>query len=229
VQPINRIHWKTGKAMENKLGKYLFMGPLLQLLQKGEFFARMVGVMLQVLAALVVLGSLATIFKAGKVMFDLHPSGIMGGIMYQLFYILAVYAVAHTLLIRAQDITNLKDEEFYALPIAAYLTRLIGEIYAAFVALTAIGGGIFVWFTGQPVGKIMSPVPFMFPVPKNPDFMGGIELIISGILLATASIIVTYLLAELLTALSRVTSVRKNVSTGPRQIADHRSGQSRFG
>jgi len=215
--------------MENRLAKYLFMGPLLRLLASGEFFARMVSVMLRVLAALVVLGSLAAIFKAGKVMFDLPASGIMGGIMYQLFYILAVYAVVHTLLIRSQDIDNQKHEEFFALPIAAYLIRLIGEVYAAFVALTAIGGGIFVWFTGQPVGKIMSPVPFMFPVPKNPDFMGGIELIISGVLLATASIIATYLLAELLTALSRASAVRKNVSAGPRQISDHRSSQSRFG
>ena len=215
--------------MENKLDKYLFMGPFLRLLGKGSFFARMVAIMLRVLAALVVLGSLAAIFKAGKVMFDLPTSGIMGGIMYQLFYILAVYAVVHTLIIRAGDIERQKDKEYYALPIASYLVRLMGEVYAAFVALTAIGGGIFVWFTGQPVGKIMSPVPFLFPVPKNPDFMGGIELIISGILLATASVIISYLVAEVVVALNRATSEKRTVSNGPRQISDHRSSQSRFG
>ena len=49
--------------MENKLEKYMFMGPFLRLLEKSGFFSRMVGIMLRVLAALIILGSLATIFK----------------------------------------------------------------------------------------------------------------------------------------------------------------------
>ena len=207
----------------------MFMGPFLRLLEKSGFFSRMVGIMLRVLAALIILGSLATIFKAGKVMFDLPAGGIMGGIMYQLFYILAIYAVAHALIIRARDIEAQKNADNFVLPIASYLARLVGEMYAAFVSLTAIGGGIFVWFTGQPVAKIMSPIPFLFPMPKQPDFMGGIELILSGILIATAAIIATYIVAELLTALSRSTAARKPATTGPRQISDHRTQNSRFG
>ena len=207
----------------------MFMGPFLRLLENSAFFSRMVGIMLRVLAALIVLGSLATIFKAGKVMFDLPASGIMGGIMYQLFYILAIYAVSHTLIIRARDIEAQRDSEHYVLPIASFLARLVGEIYAAFVALTAIGGGLFVWFTGQPVGKIMNPIPFLYPIPKQPNFMGGIELILSGILIATAAIIVTYIVAELLNALNRATSVRQQSNSGPRPISDHRSSRSRFG
>jgi hypothetical protein len=215
--------------METKLEKYLFMGPFLRLLEKSGFFARLVGTMLRVVSALIVLGSLATIFKAGKVMFDLPASGIMGGIMYQIFYILAIYAVVHTLIIRARDIEAVRDPEFFVLPIASLLFRLAGEIYAAFVTLTAIGGGIFVWFTGQPVGKIMSPVPYLFPMPKQPNFMGGIELILVGILIATAAIIVSYIVAELLKALARTATARPQTGTGPRPISDHRTSQSRFG
>lgn len=209
--------------------KYLFMRPLLRLLGTGGFLTRMVGIMLRVLAALIVLGSLASIFKAGKFMFDLPASGLMGGIMYILFFILAVYAVAHTVIIRAKDIEDQKDKDDFILPVASILTRLGGEAYAAYVALTAVGGGIFVWFTGESIGKIMDPVPFLFPTAQKPDFMGGIELILIGVLLATGAIIASYVLAELITALSRVTSAQQQGNaSGPRQLSEHNS-RSRFG
>lgn len=221
------------RYMGNKLEKYLFMQPFLLLLQKGGFFTRMVSVMLRVLAALVVLGSLASFFKAGKVIFDLPTSGIMGGIMFQIFYILAIYAVAHILIIRSRDIEQQKDKEYYMLPVAALLTRLTGEAYAAYVAINAVGGGIYVWFTGKPIGTIMSPMPFLFPTPQKPDFMGGIELILGGILLATGAIIVSYVTAELLTALERATFQSKvQDRNGPREINENHTpnhSQSRFG
>ena len=210
------------------MGKYLFMAKFLKLLETGRVFSSMVAVFLRVLAALIVLGSLASIFKAGKFMFDLPPSGIMGGIMYVLFFVLAIYAVAHTLIIRASDIEAQSNKAHFILPVASILTRLAGEAYAAYVALTAVGGGIFVWFTGQSIGKIMDPIPFLFPTTQQPNFMGGIELIIIGVLLAAGAIIVSYVLAELITALYRTTSNQSQAgrATGPRHISEHntRSG-----
>lgn len=214
--------------MGNKLEKYLFIRPLLRLLEKGGFFTRMVGTMLRVLAALIVLGSLAAIFKAGKVMFELPASGIMGGIMYQLCYILAIYAVVHTIIIRSQDIEALGSTEQFVLPVASYLVRLVGEIYAFYMVATAIGGGIFIWFTGQTLNKIMSWVPYLYPMPRQPDFMGGIELIVLAILIATASIILTYILAELVSALAVATKSKQlpvsGNGVGPRRITEHRTG-----
>lgn len=205
------------------MSKYLFMKPFLRLLETGKFFSKMVAVMLRVLAALIVLGSLASIFKAGKFMFDLPPNGIMGGIMYVLFFMLAIYAVAHTLIIRASDIEAQRDKKHFILPIASILTRLAGEAYATYVAMTAVGGGIFVWFTGQSIGKIMDPIPFLFPTTQKPNFMGGIELILIGVLLAAGAIIVSYVISELITALHRVTSDHQQPGrvTGPRHISDH--------
>jgi len=217
--------------MENRMEKYLFMGPLLQLLATGKFFTRMVGIMLRVLAALIVLGSLASIFKAGKFMFDLPPSGIMGGIIYVLFFVLAIYAVAHTVIIRARGIEALKNDDHFILPVASLLIRLSGEAYATYVALSAVGGGIFVWFTGQAIGKIMDPIPFLFPATQKPNFMGGIELIIIGVLLAAGAIIASYILAELVSALSRATTINQKQNShngGPRQLGEN-SSRSRFG
>lgn len=211
--------------MDFKLSKYLFMRPFLRRLATGGFFSSMVATMLRVLAALIVLGSLASIFRAGKFMFNLPPSGIMGGIMYVIFFMLAIYAVAHTLIIRAGDIEAEHDNSQFILPIAAILTRLAGEAYAAYVALNAVGGGIFVWFTGEPIGKIMDPIPFLFPTTQKPNFMGGIELILIGVLLAAGAIIISYVVAELINALSRGTANRQQLGnpSGPRRITDHNS------
>ncbi|MEE8388958.1 MAG: hypothetical protein V3R65_10305 [Acidiferrobacterales bacterium] len=217
--------------MENRMEKYLFMRPFLKLLGTGPFFTRLVASMLRILAALIVLGSLALIFKAGKFMFELPASGLMGGVMYVLFFILAIYAVVHTLIIRARDIEAQKEEDYFILPVASILTRLAGEAYAAYVALTAVGGGIFVWFTGEAIGKIMDPIPFLFPTTQKPNFMGGIELILIGVLLAAGAIIASYVIAELVTALSRATSYRQprsGDSTGPRHIDEHNT-HSRIG
>lgn len=213
--------------MEKGLYKYLFMRPFLRMLERRSFFVRLTGVTLRILSALVVLGALAMFFQAGKLIFNLPANGIMGGILFQLFYILAIYAVVHTMLIRAADIESLHDDRVFMLPLMAILVRMMGEIYAAYAALTAIGGGMFVWFTGKPIVKILSPMPLIFRTSKKPDFMGGIELMLSGVLVAIVAIIVSYAVSELLGSLIRSDNARP-VMNGPRQLGDQRA-RSRFG
>jgi len=151
-------------------------------------------------AGLAVLASLASFFHAGRVVFELPSKGaIFGGILFQLFYILAVYSVAHVLVIRARNIEALKQNEIFMLPLGAVLMRMVGEAYAAFVAFVAIGGGLFVWFTSQKVSTILGPLHRLFPVRGDTSFIGGIEFMFSGILLAVAAIIVSYMIAEILT------------------------------
>ena len=184
--------------------KYFFMKPLLALLARGSFFKKLVSLTLRISAAVVILGSLATFFKAGKVVFELPASGIMGGILFQLFFIVAIYAVVHILLIRARDIDNLSDEKIIALPIGAILLKMVGEIYASFVGLLAVGGGVFVWFTGRKIEAILKPVPSFFPpMGSDPNFMGGIEFMLGGILISLGVLIGAYILAEILSSLPR--------------------------
>ena len=193
--------------------KFFFIRPLLKLLAQEKVFRKLVSVTLRILAAVIVLGSLAPFFKAGKVVFELPASGILGGIMFQLFFIVAIYAVVHVLLIRAGDIDELKTGNFSVLPLTAVLLKALGEMYASFVSLVSVGGGIFVWFTGRKVEAILSPMPAFFPPMGDPNFMGGIEFMFRGALISIAVLIATYVVAEILNVAMKSMSVKISKQT----------------
>lgn len=180
--------------------KYLFMRGVLKWLAQDRFLCRSVAIGLKVGAAMIVLFSLTTFFSAGRLIFDLSANGIPGGALFELFYVLAVYAAAHTLLLRSHDADAVRPGEFIALRLAPVVIRGLAEAYAAFVALVAIGGGLFVWFTNLGVEKVLDPVTrWFFPtVRENPSFMGGIEFMVSGVVTAFAVLLAAYAVAELL-------------------------------
>ncbi len=178
--------------MEN----YFFMRTVLNWLAAPRHLNRMLAITLRALAALIVPFSLVTFFKAGKVIFDLPASGILGGIVFQMFFVLAIYAVVHGLFIRARNIDALPGAEYNLFPLAAILVRATGEAIAAFVSLVAVGGGIYVWFTGKGVGTILNPPPKFLPLYGDTTFMGGIEFMVGGVLSAILLVVVTYLAAE---------------------------------
>jgi len=193
--------------MEN----YFFMQIVLDWLNEPRQLNRMLAITLRVLATLLVPFSLVTFFKAGKVIFDLPASGILGGIVFQIFFVLAIYAVVHGLFIRARNIDALPGGEFNMFPLAEILVRAAGEAIAAFISLVAVGGGIYVWFTGKGIGSILSPPPNFLPLFGDTTFMGGIEFMVGGVLSAILVIVVTYLAAEGLRLLTE-TSARMQAS-----------------
>jgi len=231
----------------SRVGNYLFMRPLLRRLGEGVFVYKIVSVTLRVGAALIVLGSLASFFKAGKTIFELPTTGAMfGGILFQLFYIVAIYAVAHVFIIRARDIEASEPGKIYMLPLGAILLRLAGEAYAGFVTLIAIGGGIFVWFTSKNVATILGPLNKFFPAMKDTDFMNGIAFMFSGVLIAVGVLIATYMAAEAISLLVDTRSkAAANVNNGngssngngngngqssmPRPLPSRTTIKSRFG
>jgi len=193
--------------MEN----YFFMRTVLNWLSEPRQTNRALAITLRVLGTLLVPFSLVTFFKAGKVIFDLPASGILGGIVFQIFFVLAIYAVVHGLFIRARHIDALPGGEYNMFPLAAILVRAAGEAMAAFISLVAIGGGVYVWFTGKGVGSILMPPPNFLPLFGDTTFMGGIEFMVGGVLTAILVIVVTYLVAEALQLLSE-TATRMQVS-----------------
>jgi hypothetical protein len=213
-----------------KMEQLFFMRPLLGLLAQGRYFCRGVAIVVRVSAAMLVLFSLATFFQAGKTTFELPAQGIPGGALFECFFVVAVYAAVHVLLIRAREIESLPGGEFFALPLGAVLARLIGEAYSAFVSLVAVGGGVFVWFTNQSLSKIFNPVVrALFPVMRDdPSFMGGIEFMIVGVLTGLAALIVSYVVAEILAALARL--AQREVPGGRHVPVSAEHGfRSRFG
>lgn len=178
--------------MEN----FYFMRSVLDWLIEPRHFNRMTAITLRVVAGLVVPLSLVTFFKAGKVIFDLPASGILGGILFQMFFVVAIYCVVHGLFIRARNIDALPGGDYNMFPLAAIVVRALGEAFAAFISLVAVGGGFFVWFTGKGVSAILSPLPGFLPVFGDTTFMGGIQFMVGGVLSAFAVLALAYLLAE---------------------------------
>ncbi len=192
---------------------FLIMRTVLNWLAVPRQFNRMLAITLRVLATLIVPFSLVSFFKAGKVIFDLPASGILGGIVFQAFFVLAIYAVVHGLFIRARNIDALPGGEYNMFPLAAILVRAAGEAIAAFISLVAVGGGIYVWFTGKGVGTILNPPPKFLPLFGDTTFMGGIEFMVGGVLSAILVVVVTYLAAE---GLNLLTEAAGRMQASPR-------------
>lgn len=182
---------------------FLFMRTVLSWLAVPRHFNRLISVTLRVVAALVVPLGLVAIFKAGKVVFELPASSILGGLFFMLLFALAVYAVVHGLFLRAADIDRLAGGEYNMFPLAAIVARTLGEVFAAFIGVVAVGGGIFVWFTGKSVNTILNPLPVFMPTFGDTTFMGGIEFMVGGVLSAIAALAAAYLVAEIFKLLFR--------------------------
>ena len=181
------------------------MRPVLALLEQEQFLRRAVATTLKVGAALIILFSLTLFFSAGRLLFDLPPNGILGAVLFETFFVLAVYAAVHVLLIRARHIEQLPTGDYVALRMAPILLRTLAEAYAGFVSFVAIGAGLFVWFTNLSVEKVLFPaVRALFPsMREDASFMGGIEFMLSGILVAVIALVLAYVLAEAVSLLTR--------------------------
>lgn len=185
--------------------RYFFMAPLLDRLGQPQFFCRLLATALRITAALIVLLSLTVVFKVGKLTFELTQNRVLGGILFEVFFVLAVYAAVHAILIRAREIEQVNGAESYSIAVLILLLKLAGEAYFAFVALLSIGGGVFVWFTNQSLGKVLgSLVRALFPgVSDDVTFMGGIQLMASGVLIGLGALVLCYAAAQALGLLLR--------------------------
>lgn len=185
--------------------RYFFMGPLLERLAQPAFFCRVVAITLRVTAALLALLSLTIFFKVGKLTFELPTNRVLGGFLFEAFFALAVYSTVHVFAIRARDIEAVKPTDTYAISVLVLLLRLGGEAYCAFVTLMAVGGGLFVWFTNQGLADVLGAlVRALFPgLGDDPSFMGGIELVASGVLIGIAVLVVAYAASQALALLTR--------------------------
>lgn len=204
------------------------MRPVLTLLEQEQFLRRAVATTLKVGAALIILLSLTLFFSAGRLLFDLPPSGILGAVLFEVFFVLAVYAAVHVLLIRARNIEQLAAGDYVALRVAPLVLRALAEAYAGFVSLVAIGTGLFVWFTNLSVEKVLYPVVrALFPsMREDASFMGGIEFMLSGIFIAIGVLLIAYVVAEAISLLTRSARPAEQIARTP--SAEERF-RSRFG
>jgi hypothetical protein len=180
--------------------KYLFMRSVLHTLSEGKIFRLAFTIALRVLAGVAVLVGLIAWLTMWKLVLSLSGAGLLGGVLFQALFCVAVYAATHAILIRANDIANLPEGELTLLPIAMIIIRLIGEVAAAFGVVVALAGGILIWFAGGSAGYLLSSVPWM---PNSSSlggetFIGGVLVIAIGVLGNFFALTFFYWLAELL-------------------------------
>lgn len=182
---------------------YLFVPSLLAALARPPFVRRALAVALIAAAALVVGYGLVVFVQAWRTVSNLSTAAILGGVVFELALAVAVYAVMHLALVRARELEQDRDGTPPMLSSAPTVVRALAEMYAAFVASVAIGGGFFVWFSGRGVGTILRPLPPAFPLAGDGSFLGGILLIFAGLAAAVTAIFIGHLIAELLERVRR--------------------------
>src|SRR4051812_35081951 len=203
------------------------MQAVLERLAQPAFFSRVVSVAFRTMAGVIGLFSLTIFFKVGKLTFEMTPNRVLGGVFFEAFYVVAVYAVVHVFFLRAREIEEIKSGDSYALAILVSLFKMVGEAYCAFVSLIAIGGGLFVWFTNQGLGNVLgSLVRVLFPgIGDDPNFMEGIEFMASGVFIGLAVLVVAYAASQALTLLIRP---RNGTQQSP-SVEVNQNYRSRFG
>lgn len=179
------------------MGKYFFMKTVLQSVSEGKFLRKAVAITLRTLAMVIAFASLVGWIFKWKVVFDLPVTGIIGGIIFQLLMIVAVYMVVHVMLIRSNNILLLPEAEYMVIPIVALCLKLIGEIYASFLAVTAVAGGLYIWLTGRnAVSDLLGAIARFVPFGGDLSFLGGVKFILTGATMAFVSLLISYFLSE---------------------------------
>ncbi len=186
------------------MDRYLFMKRVLDALADGPFFRRRFALCVRIGAAVAAMTGLVGFVRAWNFTASLEAARIPGGILYMLFLAAGAYMGVHTMLIRAKDIDALPHTGFTLIPVAAVVSLMLGEAYAAACAALATGGGILVWFTGDYAYSILQRVAFFLPPLGGPTFMDGILLILRGALRAVVALAAGHLASELFIVVERL-------------------------
>jgi hypothetical protein len=180
------------------MGRYLFMQDLLSMFSKGIVFRKVSAVALRVIAVFITIVALVLFILDWKIVFKLPASGILGGLIFQMLFVVAIYMVVHTLLIRANEIINLPFSDYTVIPIISIFLKLVGEIYAWFSSLIAVAGGMLIWFAGGYGGYLLRDLMPFLPFAKSggATFWGGIIFMFTGLLSAFIILMFFYWLSE---------------------------------
>lgn len=174
------------------------MRGVLRRFTSGRFFKRTFSILLKVIAVLSVLFGLYLWVRAWGTISELGVGGIIGGLLFQLVALGVIYMVAHTLYIRADEISTLPESGYAVIPIGAVFFRLLGDLYACIQIPFAVAGGIMIWFGGRSAGFFLAsflPAPLL-NLTGTSGFWPGLLIMILGAILAFLVLLFFYFLSE---------------------------------
>jgi hypothetical protein len=144
---------------------------------------------------------------------EFSAEAIVGIIIFQLLFVIAVYMVVHILLIRAGNINALPDSEYTVIPIVSITLKLFGEIYASFVTVISVAGGILTWFIGSSAFyMIKKSAPLVPSYGSGEGFVGGLVFMVGGLFSAFVGLVLFYFLAEAVVVLVDIAKNIKKMS-----------------
>lgn len=212
---------------------YLFMQPALAFIGQGRLFTSLVASALRVSAVLLSLGALVAWLNMWKVVFNMDGVAILGGVLFQAFFVIGVYMVVHACWIRAADIRVLHGSDFTVIPILSVLLRLLGEINACVSLTLGVGGGVAALFGGYLGYQIGQGIPglgltqsFLFDLlgRGGSSFVSAVLLAVGGAIGAVLWLFLFYVASEMLVALvaiARNTAALLSIAERQTQRADN--------
>lgn len=178
------------------MGSVFFMRPVLTAVSQGKFFSRFISAILRIVGVIVAIAGLVSWFGAWALIFKFPFIAVIGGIIFQVAYAIAIYMVVHTLFIRATDIATLPEADYNVIPIIAVFFKLLGELFASFVVPITIGAGVMLWFAGGIAYQLFGSFMRHVPLPAGGIFLSGLLMMIVGAIIAFLVMMYFYCLAE---------------------------------
>jgi hypothetical protein len=155
---------------------------------------------------------------------------MIGGILYQLTFIVAAYLAVHFTFLRAAEVMKSTPGRPAAVSVAVVILKLAGETWGFASALLGVGGAIYVWFAGREADVLLKKTAVFFPFLKAgpPSFTAGAALIVQGLLYGVLVLLLGYLLSELLQLLP-AEGERENGGADELVAGGHDSGKTNLG
>jgi len=192
------------------MNRYLFVPRVLEFVAAGRSLRTGIAWVLRIGAAGVALFAAITWIGLWALAQYFEAQAVLGLIVFQALFVVTTYAIVHTVLVRATDITRLPDGEVVILPMVGLCCRLLGECLAWFFSALAAGGALLALIAGPAAGMAMNQLPFSTLLGSGVGLVGALLYLISGIALGFASLLFFYWLAEstsLVGAIARNTDI----------------------
>jgi len=197
------------------MDRYLFVPRVLRLIADGSTFRVGVALVLRTAAVGVALAALVSWIGLWALARYFEAAAVLGLVVFQALFVVATYAIVHTIFIRAGEINRQPEGEFVILPIVASCCRLLGECLAWFFLALGVGGALLILLAGPYAQMATRQIPFSSLMSPGVGALGAVFYLAFGLVAAFAAVLFFYLVAEstsLLSAIARNTEVTRKAA-----------------
>lgn len=146
--------------MDN-IKSFLVVPAVREQIARADFFSKTGAWAVRVFAVLFLLGAIIGWVQLWKAVFELNGAGILGGILFQVCFVIGAYLALQVLWIGAGLLEAQRDEDFRVIPLLPIFLRMSGELYASVALSFGFAKGLLRLFVdhGRLVENINSAIP----------------------------------------------------------------------